>query len=541
MHNTLKLLLLFVSTLSFLITGCGENVEFQNPFAKQKAQPATPVVTQTTQAAAPVKKKQTKEEEALAIMFRSASMRKGSRSLTKSGGSTASRMNVSDAMGRINTELNNSVDFAPTLVVWMVDATESASSLRTEFTKAATKIYTELKTNGFKSKPKQEDVLKTAIVSFGETTTFLTEAPTSSFDEVLAKLGEIPSDPSGKETTFAAVQEVLDKYGDYRTKQNREIMIVIISDEAGDDQTKLDAVVTSAKQIGVRIHAIGVPAPLGRKAPDAPATEKRSDGMPAIVQGPETRHPQRVGLKFGASGFANEEIDSGFGPFALNYLCRSTGGAYLMAKPSSIGWPGNAMRFDDDKMRSYAPQYLTDQQYQTELSSNAALKALHDASARKMVSGLAFPSTQFTVRDEAQMKNDLDAAQRVAAVLEPPTRDLYEMLDRGEKDRDKITNKRWQVSFDLAYGRAGAARSRVEGYNSMLAIMKGGRKFEDPDKDTWYLEPADTLKEAGSKLEKTRAKAQMYLERIVKEHPGTPWAHLAARELETPFGWEWKE
>jgi hypothetical protein len=251
--------------------------------------------------------------------------------------------------------------------------------------------------------------------------------------------------------------------------------------------------------------------------------------------------PQRVGLKFGTGGFSNEEIDSGFGPFSLNYLCRSTSGAYLMAKSGISGWPGNAMRFEEDKMRSYAPQYLTDQQYQTELSSNAALQALHDASARKMVAGLAFPATQFTRRDEAQMKNDLDAAQRTAAVLEPPTRDLFEILERGEKDRDKITNKRWQVSFDLAYGRAGAARSRVEGYNTMLAIMKGGRKFEDPNNDTWYLEPANSLKEAGSKLEKTRAKAQMYLERIVKEHPGTPWAHLASRELEKPFGWEWTE
>ena len=90
MHNTLKLLLLIVSILSFLITGCGENVQIQNPFAKQKAQPATPTVTQQTQPVAPVKQKLTKEEEALKIMFRSGSMRKGSSSLTRSGVSSKS-------------------------------------------------------------------------------------------------------------------------------------------------------------------------------------------------------------------------------------------------------------------------------------------------------------------------------------------------------------------------------------------------------------------------------------------------------------------
>ena len=32
-----------------------------------------------------------------------------------------------------------------------------------------------------------------------------------------------------------------------------------------------------------------------------------------------------------------------------------------------------------------------------------------------------------------------------------------------------------------------------------------------------------------------------WFERVVKEHPGTPWAKLAERELHTPFGWKWTE
>ena len=33
----------------------------------------------------------------------------------------------------------------------------------------------------------------------------------------------------------------------------------------------------------------------------------------------------------------------------------------------------------------------------------------------------------------------------------------------------------------------------------------------------------------------------MYLQRVVDEHPDTPWAHLAKLELDTPIGWKWVE
>ncbi len=37
------------------------------------------------------------------------------------------------------------------------------------------------------------------------------------------------------------------------------------------------------------------------------------------------------------------------------------------------------------------------------------------------------------------------------------------------------------------------------------------------------------------------ADAKTYLERVVHEHPKTPWAVMAEAELAQPFGWTWKE
>jgi hypothetical protein len=54
------------------------------------------------------------------------------------------------------------------------------------------------------------------------------------------------------------------------------------------------------------------------------------------------------------------------------------------------------------------------------------------------------------------------------------------------------------------------------------------------------LEAADTTG-AGSKYEKAIKDARLYLERVIKDHAGTPWAHFAQRELQAKMGWEWGE
>ena len=132
-------------------------------------------------------------------------------------------------------------------------------------------------------------------------------------------------------------------------------------------------------------------------------------------------------------------------------------------------------------------------------------------------------------------------AQKAAAKLQPKLDELLAILSAGSGDRATITSKRWQAGYDLAMGRVLAAKIRTDAYNIMLAQAKSGMKFKDAGSDTWRLEPADDVAAAGSQTEKLAKQAKMYLERTVQEHPGTPWAHLAAEELRTPLGYRWKE
>jgi hypothetical protein len=70
--------------------------------------------------------------------------------------------------------------------------------------------------------------------------------------------------------------------------------------------------------------------------------------------------------------------------------------------------------------------------------------------------------------------------------------------------------------------------------------LKRGKTFQNASSKEWVLESADNF-ETESTIKKLAEKAKTYLERVVHEHPGTPWAKIAEEELKTPLGWKWTE
>ena len=55
------------------------------------------------------------------------------------------------------------------------------------------------------------------------------------------------------------------------------------------------------------------------------------------------------------------------------------------------------------------------------------------------------------------------------------------------------------------------------------------------------LVPADDLSGVDSLVQKQGKQARELLQRVVAEHPGTPWALLAEEDLQTPLGYSWEE
>ena len=177
------------------------------------------------------------------------------------------------------------------------------------------------------------------------------------------------------------------------------------------------------------------------------------------------------------------------------------------------------------------------------LSANRAIQALHNAARLPRAEQVnAYLASRFRRVEgkEAQLANMISQAQMKAAEKSPEIDRIYDALAAGQADRAKLTSPRWQAEFDLAMGRILAAKARIDGYNAQLAVIKQGKAFKDPGDDTWILHPSDSIS-AGSALDKMAKNSRMYLDRVIKDHPGTPWAEMARRELAMQPGWAWTE
>jgi hypothetical protein len=208
---------------------------------------------------------------------------------------------------------------------------------------------------------------------------------------------------------------------------------------------------------------------------------------------------------------------------------------------SARSWPtGDELRFDDNVAGKYAPEYVSETDYRKLVAENKARAALCEAAKLEKVVIQGSPGSRFPKAADAQMARQLNQAQQFAAHNLPAVDRLHSILAQGEADRATLTGARWQAEYDLAFGRVLANKVRLDGYNSMIAALKRGKSFQKTESTTWVLESADNY-ETESTIKRLADKTKMYLDRVIQEHPGTPWAKIAEEELRLPLGWAWRE
>lgn len=452
-------------------------------------------------------------------------------------------------MGQLQSRLEESLAAGPAEVIWVIDVSNSTERLRNDAMPMIGAIH-----GALKKKLSNVDCWA-GIVSIGEEAKWEL-APASADEAVIDSVTkELTTSSSPTEKLFSGVRFAGEKAAESR-RMGREVIIVLLTDEAGDDGELVDEVLGPLKKFGIPVFVIGSPAPFGRASVSSASVE--SPGKPAtevdakiMHEGPETIEPEVVDLSFSGADASFDFMDSGFGPFALEKLCRASGGKFLALRPGAgefgftgieMRWPdSSATRFSPERMQAYAPQYGSYAEYQAVIDSNRAAGALIRAAKLPRIETLGPVNTRFEKGNEAQMKRRLDESQESAAKIEPAITRLVELLLPGEPDREKLPSARWKAGYDLALGRALAAKARVDGYNAMLAVLKRGRNFQNPASKSWRLESSKDASEAGSSVQSLVKKAEMLLNRVIQEYPETPWAELAKRELETPLGWKWVE
>jgi hypothetical protein len=462
---------------------------------------------------------------------------------------------ASGAVDRLTAEIAASLEQRPTVVCWVFDQSVSLAGQRRDIAARLDRVFDEL---GVIDAGAGGPQLFNLVYAYGDSVTEVVGKPTRDVAAVVKAIQSIPIDESGVEKTFTAIQDAAARADKMRSsRQSRNVMVIAFTDEVGNDEQRADDVAAFCRGKGVRVYVVGVPAPFGMRQVQMkfvefdPKYDAGDEQWAVVDQGPETLRPEVVRVRSGRQ--SDEPIDSGFGPFSLSKLCAQTGGIYF-AVHANRGAAGRvndkdtapmASRlrrfFDPEVMRQYKPDYLSAAKIEEMLSKNKAKQALVEAAQKAQISPLDSPQTTFPREDDGKLALLFSEAQKASATLQPKIDAVYGTLAAGQVDRDTITEKRWQAGYDLALGRVLAVKVRNDAYNQILAQAKSGLKFKNPASDTWVLEPHAEVKNVGSQTEKLAGQARATLERVVNEHPGTPWAMIAAEELAIPLGYAWKE
>ena len=464
------------------------------------------------------------------------------------------------AIERLTHEIMLSLEEQDTLVVWFFDRSASLQTQRKSILKRFNRVYEELgviqEASDRIHARIQDAPLLTSVVAFGQDVEFLTKRPTDDLSVIKLAVSSIERDDSGIENVFEAIQAANTRLRRFRS-QDRAMMYIVFTDEAGDDFHRLDACVEQCRNLAIPVYVVGTPAPFGRhetlvKWVDPDPKYDQSVQWGQVNQGPESLYPERVKLLFSRIREDDTPIDSGFGPFALTRLCYETGGIFFTVHPNRATGQRVSRRetdvfsahfstfFDPAVMRRYRPEYVSAKEYLRRVQASPARQALLKAAERSWLQPLEPPRSRFVVRNEAAFSNELTEAQKVAARMAPVVGQLQQILQQGEPSRASEITPRWQAAFDLAIGRVLATKVRAEAYNEMLAKAKRGQKFSDAKNNTWTIVANDEIA-TGSRLKREADRAHDYLTRVCREHEGTPWALLAKRELDVPMGWRWQE
>lgn len=473
----------------------------------------------------------------------------------------ASVEQATGALHFLTPRIIGSIEEQPTLVCWLFDQSLSLASQRAEIADQIERVFEEIAA----AAPAKAANLLNVAYGYGERVTCVVKEPTSGARRIEEAIRQLDNDMSGIERTFTAVEQAAKDSQAVRRRlslRGLRVMIIVFTDEAGDDQDKADAVAHLCRSNEISVFVVGVPAPFGQQVVELKFVEfdpafARAVHWGDVDQGPESRDPEVVRILMG--GPLDEPIDSGFGPFSLCKLCRETSGTYFAVHPDrqhkrEVSRKESAAMsahlryfFDPDAMREYRPAYEHQNKYHAMLRANTAKAALVEAAratSAQPLAGLASQPLRFMATDQAKLIKDLNRAQEESAKLDWKIDALLQGLEKGEKDRFKIppSEKRWQAGYDLALGRTLALKARTAGYNTILAEAKGAR-FKNPRNNTWVVDRVNPQpnRPVDSRIKKTIEKGMELLERVVREHPGTPWALIAAEELRTPLGYSLSE
>ena len=470
------------------------------------------------------------------------------------------------ALGRITQELLRMMRTSRVHVVWMFDESDSMKDDQEEISANFHKVYEEL---GIQLKQdarlrRDKEILWTTIVGFGERVHPLTPKPTSDLRQIQRAIAEIPIDESGLENMCEALKQILEKHGPQAARNGRKLVIILVSDESGDDGQKVEEVVERTKRYKAPVYVLGREAVFGYpyahirwKDPKYGLTHYLR-----INRGPETAYPECMQW----NGFHPrwDVFPSGFGPYEQMRIAKESGGVFFMLPGEEENLHGHGAnekrKFDFLDMKEYVPRLEARRIYEQKRQKSESRRSIWNII--KMLNPhldeeLIIQHHHYSMKPDEFRKQGLEGARRAIRAMGLITQAL-ETIERIRPLRDKESARRWQANYDLLH--AQLLNYRVRLFQYLLALDRHAYstpKPKDPKSNEWRIRRVPEMIEPDpaqfervkqffklkmdydqfveSMQENHRRSRELY-EFVMKEHAGTPWADRAARELRWGYG-----
>jgi len=450
-----------------------------------------------------------------------------------------------EALDQLTQEILWMLERGKVLVVWNFDQSESMKNDQKEIRSRIDHVYRQLGLLG----RGQDDSLETAVTSYGEKWINHTRKPTNDLIEIRAAIDTVPIDKSGKEMMCQAVGQSISTYRPYCQKTDRQMALIILTDESGDQANNnqyLEAALAEAKAARCKIFVLGREAVFGYPYAHVSWVHPQTKDVHwiPIDRGPETGFIEQLQT----DGFRRryDAHPSGFGPYECSRLGSHTGGIFFMLPSLETDLVyGEKRKFDLEQMRRYLPDLRSRLEVKDEIDRSPLrtmleraiydLNPYNEEAAKIVVMRIHFSPYSPAFVEQARHE------QAKALIYIDYLARVEKTIGKMERLRREEANPRWQANFDIIYAQTIAYQARMYEYGAYLEEFLKKPKIVPATKPPnlthvgWEIATRqETI--TGDKIKPYVERASAMFRDVINNHPGTPWAARAEWELKRGYG-----
>ena len=457
------------------------------------------------------------------------------------GNVTHETADIGEALDQLAREILRHLEQHKLTIVWLFDESGSMRDDQQAIKDRFDRVAGALKLN-LDPGSRSAGILNHVVVGFGLGVHYELATPTSNIDVISQAIDRLPVDESGIENTMGALQRVISDCSKYIT-HDRKVMVVLVTDESGDDGGEVEAARQLAVRKNVPVYVIGRQSLFGYGRAHMLLVDPVTgdEFWPAIHRGPETAFTET--LQWDGLHERTEEQPSGFAPYELARIVKDSGGIYfLLPSEENMRVKQREKAYSMSTLKEYVPSYESREDYLKQRDASELRRTL--AEILEQIRG-----------DDYKRHFPVDTETLVPAIAGavPVARQRLETLKQVEirllnlrSARDREAEKRWQAHYDLMLAQVVTYQIQAYEYLACLDEMirlaeKRLLKPEHPQipgkrKSEWVLDHSLAMKAPPRDVEKKVIQATALLQDVIRKHPKTPWADLAQDELDRGFG-----